>query len=175
MIVTRDFNALLIPTAVPMIVLAGTNIEITQTKGGFVTIYVNGNLARVEVKDFDAIGLQTADIGIVSSSISPKLAKGSLNVDLVWQALRTCYDPEIPVNIVDLGLIYDCRIVDDKIMIKMTLTAPMCGMGTVLVSDIKDRLLSLCDGVKVEVEMVFDPPWTTDRMSEAAKIELGLI
>jgi len=107
-IVIRDFNALLIPTAIQIIVLAGTNVEITQTKGGFATIYVNGNLARVEPKDLDAIGLNSEVSNLDEPTKSSKIVTGSIDVELVWQALRTCYDPEIPVNIVDLGLIYDC-------------------------------------------------------------------
>lgn len=175
MIVTRNFNAILIPTAVPIHVLAGTNIEITQTKGGFATIYVNGNLARVEAKDLDAIGIQ-AEISKIDEEIkSSKIVLGSIDLELVWQALRTCYDPEIPVNIVDLGLIYDCRVIENKVIINMTLTAPMCGMGPILMSDVRNKLLELANVLEVDVEMIFDPPWTTDRMSEAAKVELGLI
>jgi metal-sulfur cluster biosynthetic enzyme len=100
---------------------------------------------------------------------------GSVDIELVWQALRTCYDPEIPVNIVDLGLIYDCCIIENKVIVSMTLTAPLCGMGPVLMSDVQNTLLEVANVTDVKVEMVFDPPWTTERMSESAKIELGLI
>ncbi len=175
MIVIRDFNALLIPTAIQIIVLAGTNVEITQTKGGFATIYVNGNLARVEPKDLDAIGLNSELSNLDEPTKSSKIVTGSIDVELVWQALRTCYDPEIPVNIVDLGLIYGCQIIVNKVIVSMTLTAPMCGMGPILVSDVKNKLLEVDNVIDVDVEMVFDPPWTEERMSLAAKIELGLI
>ncbi len=167
MIVTRDFNGLLIPSAAPILILAGTTVEITQNKGGFVTIYANGNLVRVERRDFGAIGLEVGDDQI------PII--GPISVELAWQVLRECYDPEIPINIVDLGLVYDCSVVENKITVTMTLTAPMCGMGPILISDIKARLLEIKDVKGVEVNMVFDPPWTKDRMSDAAKLELGLI
>jgi probable FeS assembly SUF system protein SufT len=175
MIITRNFNALLIPTAVPIAILAGTTIEITQTKGSFATIYVNGNLARVESKDFDAIGMQVDVTNVGSNTKLPKLVSGSVDIELVWQALRTCYDPEIPVNIVDLGLIYDCCIIENKVIVSMTLTAPLCGMGPVLMSDVQNTLLEVANVTDVKVEMLFDPPCTTERMSESAKIELGLI
>ena len=159
----------------PINILAGTNVEITQTKGGFATIYVNGNLVRVEAKDLDAIGIQLETTSVDENIKSSKIPLGPVNIDLVWQALRTCYDPEIPVNIVDLGLIYGCHIVENKVIVSMTLTAPMCGMGPILMSDVKNKLLEVDNVMEVEVEMVFDPPWTTDRMSQVAKIELGLV
>ena len=181
-LVTRNFQALLIPTAVPMEITAGTDVAITQNKGGFITIYANGNLFRVERRDFDAIGVKLEDVDAAAT----KLVKNKTNqqadqkveeIDLaeVWSELRTCYDPEIPVNIVDLGLIYGCTISGHKVIVSMTLTAPNCGMGPVLMSDIRDKLLAVAGIDEVEVDLVFDPPWTTDRMSEAAKIELGLL
>lgn len=98
-----------------------------------------------------------------------------VNEKLVWDALKECYDPEISVNIVDLGLIYNCSIIDNKVFITMTLTSPLCTMGPFLIANIKDQLLKITNVEEVEVEMVFDPPWTQDRMSDLAKIELGLI
>lgn len=175
MIVTRDFNATLIPTAIPIVVLAGTTVEITQTKGGFATIYINGNLARVETQDLDAIGIQAENFDTYEQSKSSKIAIGPIDIELVWQALSTCYDPEIPVNIVDLGLVYSCHIIENKVIVSMTLTAPMCGMGPILMSDVKNKLLEVVNVLEVDVEMVFDPPWSTERMSEVAKIELGLL
>lgn len=165
MIVTRDFNGLLIPVGTTILIMAGTEVEITQSKGNFATIYANGNLVRVGRQDLDAIGL-------VSEKVSKK---GPITLELVWQLLKECYDPEIPVNIVDLGLIYNCSIIDNKVTIVMTLTAPMCGMGPILINDIKAKLLEVENVVSVDVEMVFDPPWTQDRMSDVAKVELGLI
>lgn len=169
MIVSRDFNGLLIPTAISIKVSAGSEVEIYQNKGGFATVLSKGNLIRVESKDFDAIGLLEEKPDLVCNN------EQQSTLDLVWQALRTCYDPEIPVSIVDLGLIYDCHVDNHKAIINMTLTAPMCGMGSILVSDVKEKVLSINSIKEVEVIMVFDPPWTTDRMSEAAKLELGLI
>ena len=165
MVVTRDFNGLSIPSAVPILILAGTEVEITQNKGGFATIYVNGNLVRVGLQDLDAIGIKSEKIPIT----------GSITLELAWQVLRECYDPEIPVNIVDLGLVYGCLVEGNKVTVTMTLTAPTCGMGPILVSDIKRKLLEIENVKIVEVEIVFDPPWTQDRMSDVAKIELGLI
>jgi len=178
MVVIRDFNGLLIPSALPILVTVGTEVEVIQHKGNFATVYVNGNLVRVEPQDLDAIGL-VSEKPIIRSPV--KVANkadniaGTINLDLVWQALRECYDPEIPVNIVDLGLVYACKFINNKVIVTMTLTAPMCGMGPVLITDIKNRLLELYNVAEVEVEMVFDPPWTQDRLSDAAKIELGLI
>lgn len=174
MIVTRDFNGLLIPSALPILIIAGTEIEVTQHKGDFATIYVNGNLVRVAQQDLDAIGLVSAR-PVIQQKSKTNIGNGPIHLDIAWQALRECYDPEIPVNIVDLGLIYDCCAVENKIIVTMTLTAPMCGMGPVLITDIKNKLLSIDNVADVEVEMVFDPPWTQDRMSDVAKIELGLI
>jgi probable FeS assembly SUF system protein SufT len=170
-----------------MEIVAGTTVEITQNKGGFITVYANGNLFRVEKRDFDAIGVKLEDTDAsnnksVKEKTNDKATRSSqadqdveLNVDLVWEELKTCYDPEIPVNIVDLGLIYGCKIIENKVIVSMTLTAPNCGMGPVLMSDIRDKLMAIAGIEEVEVDLVFDPPWTTDRMSEAAKIELGLL
>lgn len=174
MVVIRDFNGLLIPSALPILVTVGTEVEVIQHKGSFATIYVTGNLVRVEPQDLDAIGL-VIDKPIITPKSKINTVDGSINLESVWQALRECYDPEIPVNIVDLGLVYDCNFIKNKVIVTMTLTAPMCGMGPVLVSDIKSKLLGLDNVAEVEVEMVFDPPWTQDRLSDAAKIELGLI
>lgn len=176
MVVIRDFNGLLIPSALPILITAGTEVEVTQQKGSFATIYANGNLVRVESKDLDAIGLAN-NTPVISPKNTTKNSNitASTDLDIVWQALKECYDPEIPVNIVDLGLVYGCKIIKNKVIVTMTLTAPMCGMGPVLISDIKNTLLGLDNIAEVEVEMVFDPPWTQDRLSDAAKIELGLI
>lgn len=175
-IANRDFNGVVIPSAMPIIVIAGTEVEIIQNKGSFVTIYTNGNLVRVGNKDLDAIGLtrDTTLINQKNSLTKQELTKESL-LELAWQGLRECYDPEIPVNIVDLGLVYDCQVVENKATVTMTLTAPMCGMGPILVNDIKEKLLEIEQIKDVIIEMVFDPPWSIDRMSDAAKVELGLI
>lgn len=186
MIVSRDFNALLIPSGMPIIIAAGTIFEVTQFKGNIATIYVDGNLVRVARKDLDAIGIQSQTINLdldhnISKSnqtnynITDKNIEGQIDIELVWQALKMCYDPEIPVNIVELGLVYGCHVVNNKVVIDLTLTAPMCGMGPTLIEDVKDSILEIPHVLEVETNMVFDPPWTIERLSEAAKIELGLI
>ncbi len=169
MVVTKDFNGLLIPSGVPMLILAGTEVEITQNKGGFATIYVNGNLVRVGRQDLGAIGIKIEKAPLIETETGP------INIELVWQILRECYDPEISVNIVDLGLIYGCLVEENKVTVTMTLTTPMCGMGPILVSDIKAKLLEIGNIHTVDINIVFDPPWTQERMSDVAKIELGLI
>ncbi|MBI2061123.1 MAG: DUF59 domain-containing protein [Nitrospirae bacterium] len=151
------------------------SVRISQTLGGtFTVITDSGYMVRIAAKDADALGPEY--MGSAGSSPEAKPA-GSLE-EQVWEQLKTCYDPEIPANIVDLGLIYECNIAaapegGSRIDIKMSLTAPGCGMGDILKGDIETKLGSL-DGVKaVSVELILDPPWTPDRMSEAARLQLG--
>ena len=150
--VTRDCEAMLIPSGVKVTLQKGSLVMITQALGNSYTVYVNGNLARVAGKDGDALGM------IIYDEFDVNTIEGSLE-DRVWEVLKTCYDPEIPVNIVDLGLVYECRIDNQLVAIKMTLTAPGCGMGPVLVADIEQKLRSMHDVTDVKVELVFDPPW----------------
>ena len=171
--VQRDVTAYLVPSAIKIQILKGTDIIITQALGGSYTVYVDGNLARIDGKDGDALGKETLDpfAGIDTENTSIE--------DLVWTQLKTCFDPEIPVNIVDLGLVYECHVIPEGkeeyfVKIKMTLTAPGCGMGPVLVEDIKQKLLLIPQVKQADVEMVFDPPWDRDKMSDAAKLQLGL-
>lgn len=171
--VRRDCEALLIPNAVPITIPKGSDVQLTQSLGGSYTVNVNGNLARIEAKDADALGLEA--LPQTSSLEVNKEITGPVDLDLVWQQLRTCYDPEIPVNIVDLGLIYECAAKDNKVDIKMTLTAPGCGMGPVLMRDAELKISTLPNVTKVNIELVFDPIWNQDLMSEAAKLELGFI
>lgn len=179
-IVKRDFTALLIPSGVPIIIHTGTNFEVTQFKGGIATIYADGNLIRVSKKDLDAIGIQitphnTDNVNNKINNITNQIIDNSIDIELVWQALKMCYDPEIPVNIVELGLVYDCNLLDRKVIIDLTLTAPMCGMGPILIEDIKERILEVPNVLEVQTNMIFDPPWTIERLSPAAKLELGFI
>ncbi|MCX7122932.1 MAG: putative Fe-S cluster assembly protein SufT [Gammaproteobacteria bacterium] len=174
-IVKRDVEGTLIPYGQSVTLIPGTEVLVTQSLGGSFTLNVNGNLVRIEGKDADAIGkepvlLPSEKIGMDVEGVSE---------DLVWEQLRTCFDPEIPVNIVDLGLIYELEITEQKkggfhIGVQMTLTAPGCGMGPVLTQDIENKLLMIPNVKKVDVVLVFDPPWNSDRMSEAAKLELDL-
>ncbi len=171
--ISRDCDALLIPSGVKISIQKGTLVMITQALGNSYTVYVNGNLARVAGKDGDALGmviLEEPDVNAMDGTIKDK----------VWELLKTCYDPEIPVNVVDLGLVYECEVIeraaeDNEVNIKMTLTAAGCGMGPVLVADIEQKLRSISGVTDVKVELVFDPPWQRDMMSDVAKLQLGML
>lgn len=176
----RDCSALLIPDATPFIIPAGTNVSVTQMMGGSITVNAGGNLARIEGRDADALGLTLAeDVIYPTSGHVEKEITGSVDMDEVWRQLRSCYDPEIPVNVVELGLIYHCELVEQDtanlVKVQMTLTAPACGMGPVLAQDIEHKLLQVANVTDVQVEIVFEPVWTQDRMSDVAKLELGLL
>ncbi len=180
MTLNRDCEALLVPSGMPFIIPSGTGVEITQAKGGSITININGQLARIDSKDADALGIELAELVSPSVKATNKVAVGPVDLEQVWDQLRTCYDPEIPVNIVDLGLIYDCRsepnvdFTQNHVYVTMTLTAPGCGMGPVLMNDVEDAVWRVENVTKVSVEMVFDPPWDRDMISDAGKLELGL-
>ncbi len=171
--VTRDVDALLIPSGVKISIQKGTLVMITQALGNSYTVYVNGNLARVAGRDGDALCMIILDEPDVNAM------DGSLQ-DKVWEILKTCYDPEIPVNIVDLGLVYECDVIEipeggSHVGIKMTLTAVGCGMGPVLIADVDQKVRSLHGVVDTNVELVFDPPWSRDMMSDVAKLQLGMM
>jgi probable FeS assembly SUF system protein SufT len=144
-----------------------------QSRGDSYTVWTDyGQMYRVDGKDADALGLQP------TSGTSDSARPGEFSEQMVWDILKSVYDPEIPVNIVDLGLIYSCDFtdVDDggkRIDIKMSMTAPGCGMGNVLKADVESRLSRLPSVKQVDVEVVFDPPWDMSRMSEAARLQLG--
>jgi probable FeS assembly SUF system protein SufT len=170
-VVKRDCPARLVPTGTPVMVPGGTFVTLTQSLGGTYTIVFNGNMARIDGADADALGFK------VELPTYEGNADGTINLDQVHETLRTIYDPEIAVNIVDLGLVYDCRIdpVDaHRVLIRMTLTAPGCGMGPVLVDEIRLRLKRVPNVDDVAVDLVFDPPWSRDMMTEEAQLELGL-
>ncbi len=166
---TRDCEARLVPTGDLITIPAGSFITLTQTLGGTYTVVVEGNMARIAGTDADAIGLtpQLLEFG-------PPNEDGSVNPEHVTLALESVYDPEIPVNINDLGLIYDVDIRGQRVSIAMTLTAPGCGMGPVLVAEVKERVAQVPNVANVEVDLVFDPPWSRDMMTEAAQLELGV-
>jgi probable FeS assembly SUF system protein SufT len=153
---------------------AGTSAEITQALGGSFSLLVEGQLVRLKGADADAIGKAVSQ--------APELPADATQADiddLVWQTLRTCYDPEIPIDIVELGLIYSCEIEPEgdkqvRVAIQMTLTAPGCGMGEAIANEVADKLLALPQVVEAKVDLVFDPPWSPDRLSEAAQLMLGL-
>jgi probable FeS assembly SUF system protein SufT len=172
---SRDCPAVMVPSGDQVNLPAGSVGYITQALGGSFTVYVEGNLFRIAGSDADAIGKEPIQ--------GPELPEGAGDEEvekLVWQQLRTCYDPEIPVDIVELGLVYECNLSrlpegDRKVEVKMTLTAPGCGMGDTLVSDVRAKLELIPTVVEADVELVFDPPWNQNMMSEAARLETGMM
>ena len=173
----RDCEAVLIPSGTPVLLQKDSVVSITQALGGSYTVNINGNLARIADKDADALGLDAE----TSNEPGGKKLTGDGNVDeaMVWDQMKTCYDPEIPINIVDLGLIYNCQITPienggNKVNILMTLTAPGCGMGQFLAEDVRSKVAAVPNVTEVNVELTFDPPWDQNMMSEAAKLETGL-
>lgn len=174
---TRDVDASVIPVGTKVTLQKGEQAHITQSLGGSYTVVVNGNMFRIEGKDADALGKEATEkkTGSTAGPITQEQVEKE-----IWNQLRTCYDPEIPVNVVDLGLIYDCHIEpiaanSFRVGVKMTLTAPGCGMGPVLQQDVQNKLLSLEAVDDVSVELVWDPPWNQGMLSEAAKLQLGLM
>lgn len=168
--VLEDCDALLVPNAIPVTLRAGEQIMIIQAIGGSYTISVHGNMARVDAKHAAALGLDEHMIAANHYMIPDRLDE-----EAIWEVLSTCYDPEIPVNIVELGLIYQVEHKESIIDIQMTLTAAGCGMGPVLVQDVQERLKQLPGIETVNVDLVFDPPWNQGLMSEAAKLQLGML
>jgi len=176
--IRRDVNATLIPLGTPVTIPEGSEVHIVQELGGSYTISVNSNLARIEGKDADALGLDELAPAPADADTHPA-ADGPVNVDEIWEILKTCYDPEIPVNIVDLGLVYDCLVADSgevggRVTVIMTLTAPGCGMGPFIVDDVRNKALSVKNVTDVHVELVFDPPWDRTKMSDEARLQLGM-
>ncbi len=170
--ISREITAKLVPIGTEVVIPKGTFVTLTQSLGNSYTVVHNGNMARVDSADADALGFE-----VDLPQYQPN-QDGSVNLDDVHRALRSVYDPEIPVNIVDLGLIYGCELkrLDGKqiIQVRMTLTAPGCGMGPVLIDEVKSRVARVPGVDEVEVELVFDPPWSRDCMSEEAQLELGI-
>ena len=171
----RDCAAVLVPQGDVVTLPAGSVGYITQALGGSYTVFVEGNLFRIAGHDADAIGKEPAEPLELPPGASDEAVE-----QLVWKQLRTCFDPEIPVNIVDLGLVYDVQISQlpegtNRVEVKMTLTAPGCGMGPVLQQDVETKLLALPEVKQAQVHLVWDPPWNRDMLSEAAKLELGLM
>ena len=178
-ILTRDVEASVVPIGTKVTLQKGESAHITQSLGGTYTVIVNGNMFRVESKDADALGIEVQAKPAVAPAASGPLTQEQLEKQ-IWEQLKTCYDPEIPVNIVDLGLIYDCHLtpIGENIFkadVKMTLTAPGCGMGPVLAQDVQNKLISLEPIDEANVELVWDPPWNQGMMTEAAKLQLGLL
>ena len=171
--VKRAVQATLIPSGDKVTLKEGTPVYVTQALGNAYTVHVNGNLVRIAGKDGDALGL------VVLDSPDINLSEGSIE-EKVWSQLKTCFDPEIPVNIADLGLVYAVQILplgrhDHHVAITMTLTAPGCGMGPVLVTEIQEKIQQINGVSQVNVDLVFDPPWNRDMMTDEAKLQLGLL
>lgn len=174
-VVSRDVKAVIVPAGVEVKLRPGTVGTITQALGGSFTVYVEGNLFRIAGSDGDAIGQ--------SPVAAPELPSGATDADVnrvVWDQLRTCFDPEIPINIVDLGLVYDCGVTPNEdgtrdVAVRMTLTAPGCGMGEVLVADVREKLKLIPTIRNADVDLVFDPPWNQSMMSEAARLQTGMM
>src|SRR5579884_3434788 len=170
-VLTRDTDATQIPSGIPHRLTAGTTVRLMQALGGSYTVMTDvGYMVRIDAKDADALGKTSS----AAETEEPK----EFSEKLVWDVLRTVYDPEIPVNVVDLGLIYACQITPveggNKIDIKMTMTAPGCGMADVLKADIQRQLSALPTVKELNVEVVFEPPWNPAKMSEGARLQLGL-
>ncbi|MDD9817437.1 MAG: putative Fe-S cluster assembly protein SufT [Gammaproteobacteria bacterium] len=176
----RDCAAVLIPAGTRILLPAGSVAFIVQALGGGYTLNVNGNLARVAGKDADALGFDVPETEEETAPPAAPQGDGSVEEPLIWEKLRGCYDPEIPINIVDLGLIYDCKVTPlgekgrNRVEIAMTLTAPGCGMGQFLAEDVRAAVASVPNVTEVNVELTFEPPWDQSRMSEAARLEAGL-
>jgi probable FeS assembly SUF system protein SufT len=176
----RDCEAVLIPAGTPLLLKAGSVVFITQALGGSYTVNVNGNLASIAAKDADALGFDVPEQTATTSEDKELVGDGSVDEQLVWDQLKTCYDPEIPINIVELGLIYDWKITPldgggNRVDITMTLTAPGCGMGQFLADDVSAKVAGVPNVTEVNVDLTFDPPWDYSMMSEAAKLETGML
>ncbi len=174
-VIEREVEAVMVPSGHAIKLQPGLAGFISQALGGSFTLYIEGNLYRLAGKDADAIGKEPM--------VAPELPPNATEEDvkhLAWEQMKRCFDPEIPVNIVDLGLIYDCDVtpIDNgqrSIEIKMTLTAPGCGMGDVLVQDVREKLEAIPTVSAAKVELVFEPPWRRDMMSPAAQLQMGMM
>ena len=172
---SRDVTAIIIPAGDSLTLREGTSGFITQALGGSFTVYVEGNLFRIAGSDADAIGMEA-----VPPPAIPENATDADIENVIWEQLKTVYDPEIPINVVDLGLIYRLDIEKRAeggrfVSVDMTLTAPGCGMGPVLLQDAQEKIAVIPTVEDVRVELVFDPPWSQAMMSEEARLQTGLM
>ncbi len=176
---TRDCDAIQIPLGNTSRLHEGTPVDITQTLGGNYTVRAPGGLFRIAAKDADALGIQPSRSLMEEVAEKPAGATGPVDEKLVWDTLKSCFDPEIPVNIVDLGLVYDLVIEpaatgNSVVRVKMTLTAPGCGMGTVIASDARQKILYLPGVDDAAVDIVWDPPWHQSMITADGRRILGL-
>ena len=173
--ISRDVRAVIIPVGEELTLREGTTGFITQALGGSFTVYVEGNLFRVSGADADALGKEPVP--------PPKIPDNATDADIeavIWDQLKTCYDPEIPVDIVNLGLVYRCEVTplgngERSVSVDMTLTAPGCGMGEVLVEDAREKIAIIPTISDVAVDLVFDPPWNVGMMTDEARLQTGMM
>ena len=176
-ILSRDVEAIRIPSGETFTLTKGTSVVITQALGGSYTIWTSEGLARIADENADALGLEPT---VRTEQAAAGGEVPAVDEAAVWAQLRTCYDPEIPVNIVDLGLIYDCVIEQPagapaNVQVKMTLTAPGCGMGPTIAAEARSKIMSLPGVGDAAVDLVWDPAWNQEMISEAGKMKLGMI
>ncbi len=174
-VLSRECAAVLIPAGDEITLPEGTSGFITQALGGSFTLYIEGNLFRIAGIDADAIGKEP----VKPPEVPPDATEEEFE-SVIWQQLKTCFDPEIPINIVDLGLVYRCEVeLNDAgqriVEVEMTLTAPGCGMGDILMEDVREKIEIVPTVERADVELVFDPPWDQSMMSEEARLEAGLL
>ena len=170
----RDVRGVMVPAGAEVTLKAGQAGYITQALGGSFTVYMEGNLFRISGEDAAAIGKEP----VKPPELPPNATADDVR-ELAWAQMRTCYDPEIPINIVDLGLVYDCSVQPNEdgtrtIEVRLTLTAPGCGMGEILVDDVKDKIERIPTVREARVELTFDPPWNQSMMSEEARLQTGM-
>ncbi|MBT8082101.1 MAG: putative Fe-S cluster assembly protein SufT [Gammaproteobacteria bacterium] len=172
---TRDVRAIVVPIGEAITLDKGTEGFITQALGGSFTVYIEGNLFRISGIDADALGKEPVE--------PPSVPENATDADIqsvIWEQLKTCYDPEIPVDIVNLGLVYKCEVTplgngERSVDVEMTLTAPGCGMGDVIVQDAREKIAIVPTVSDVKVELVFDPPWNIGMMSDEARLQTGMM
>jgi probable FeS assembly SUF system protein SufT len=174
-VLTRDVPAVAVPAGIEVTLRTGAVGYITQALGGSFTVYIDGNLFRIAGENADALGKEA----VAAPAVPPNATAEDIR-NVVWDQLRSVYDPEIPINVVDLGLIYECDVERNAdatydVGVKMTVTAPGCGMGEILVADVKDKLERIPGVRAAQVDLVFDPPWNLSMMSEAARLQSGMM
>ena len=184
---TRDCQAILIPYGESVTLKKGDEATITQDLGGSYTLFIRGSLVRLDGKDADAIGKEPTvetdnddDIASIATELDGETDHADVTEEHVWDTLKTCYDPEIPINLVDLGLIYSCELKQQEnggtnVEIKMTLTAPGCGLADFITGDAREKVRKIPGVTDVTVELVWDPPWDRSMISEAAQLQLGMM
>jgi probable FeS assembly SUF system protein SufT len=173
-VVNREVRAVVVPAGQEVKLRPGQAGYITQALGGSFTVYLEGNLFRIAGEDADAIGQEP----VKPPELPPNATVEDVRA-LAWEQMRSCYDPEIPINIVDLGLVYECEVSENddgsrSVDAQITLTAPGCGMGEILVDDVREKLQRIPTVREARVALTFDPPWNQSMMSEAARLQTGM-